>query len=66
VVDRDRHAPITDLRQQLDRVEQIVMGQSVGVVAEVHEFEEGKEKEEWNMGKKNIFLSLIFFSPLWP
>ena len=36
VVDRDRHAAIADLGQQFDRVEQVVMGQTVGVVAKEH------------------------------
>ena len=36
VIDRDRHAPIADLGEQLDGVEQLVMGQAIGVVAEEH------------------------------
>jgi hypothetical protein len=36
MVDRDRHAAVADFGQQCDRVEQIVISQTVGVVAEEH------------------------------
>src|SRR5688572_12171443 len=36
VIDRERDAPITEFRQQLDGVQRIVVGQAVGVVAEQH------------------------------
>ncbi len=36
MIDRDRHAAIPDLGQKVDRIEQFVMGQAVGIVAEEH------------------------------